>query len=173
MALADAGAPEDPPGPRQIFRGLLRTHRSDPLHCGTLGSWFEAPAIPGSGSLLIVPRVIPAPLSVRPLGGNGRASLPGPCSPSPLSPLSPSPASAWVAMGGAGLQDPEACLWCRLQLCLAPGPPSFGSTADTSQVSRGCLIRRALVAHSWVWSFAVSGCSQEAGGRPGWQVGRP
>lgn len=132
--------PQGPlPGPSSDFPAQLRTHRSDPQPCGTLGSWFSSPLpIPGPGALLGVPWVTPAPLSVWPCGGNGPASSLG----SLLSPC--------LCMGGSG--------WGGLLALPHPGSPApfFGLR------SSGCLIRRALVAPSWVRFLAASGCSWEA-----------
>ena len=74
------------------------------------------------------------------------------------------PAPAWVALGGAGPQDPDP----RLPGGLLALPP-LGATplAPPAKFPRGCLIRRALAAHSWVWFFAVSGCSLGAVGEAG------
>ena len=74
------------------------------------------------------------------------------------------PASAWVALGGAGLQDPEPCLCSERPPppCRPPLPP--GTThlwlprLTPAKFPRGGLIRRALAPHSWVWFFAVSRC---------------
>lgn len=130
-------------GPGRHFPGHLRAPRSDPRHCGMLGSRFARPLPPRGPGTPLVPWAIPAPLVARALGGNSLAFSPG---------------SLWMALGGAGrLQGGR---WLRLALGL---PPPSAGTADTSQGSRGCLIRRhCLLAYGA--GFCCSGCSQEAMG---------
>ena len=120
------------------------------IHSGVLSSWFLRLMMP-----------------VRGLGISILASLLGsgwewPCLLSQVPALPPAP--AWVALGGAGPQDPDP----RLPGGLLALPP-LGATplAPPAKFPRGCLIRRALAAHSWVWFFAVSGCSLGAVGEAG------
>lgn len=49
----------------------------------------------------------------------------------------------------------------------SPSPPGATPLVPPAKFPRGCLIRRALAAHSWVWFFAVSECSLEALGEAG------
>lgn len=127
LLQAGAGTPWDPPGTKRDFPGQPRTPRSELLHSGVLGFWFPslltlslnlAPSLSSFGA-------VPASLGL--CVGTALPPLPAPCSP---------PAPAWVAQGGAGLQDTAPCL--RRQLLALPPPgshPPAGSTADTSQVS--------------------------------------
>lgn len=82
--------------------------------------------------------------------------LPGPCS-------APLPLLGWLWVGLGPRTQTHVCLagsW----LCLPREPPPL---APPAKFPRGCLIRRALAAHSWVWFFAVSGCSLGAVGEAG------
>ena len=120
--------------------GLIRSL----WHAGFLVS--EADPVPGPGTLHPYS-------SLRLRVGTALLPLPGP------------PAPTWVALGGAGLQGPEPCLCGRLP---ALPPPGATPQVPPAKFPRGCLIRRALAAHSWVWFFAVSGCSLEAMGEAAW-----
>lgn len=66
------------------------------------------------------------------------SKAPGPGSLQPCSslrllpPLPGPPAPTWVALGGAGLQDPEPCLCGRLVALPPPGSHPPGSTGQVS-----------------------------------------
>ena len=150
--VSHAGTFRDPMGPPQgpsrYFLGQPRTHRSDPLwHAEFLVSEIDD-ACPWAWYLH----------SCFSLGlwvGVALPPLPGPCS---------APRPCLGGSGWAGPQDPDP----RLPGGLLALPP-LGATplAPPAKFPRGCLIRRALAAHSWVWFFAVSGCSLGAVGEAG------
>lgn len=140
------GGPMGPPASSRYFWSQPRTHRSDPLNCGVLSSWFLRLMIPVRGLDISI---------LASLLGSGWGGLVS----SPRSLLCP-PAPAWVALGGAGPQDPGPRLPGRL-LALPPREPPHKPPA---RIPRGCLIKAGTGAHSWVWFFAVSGCSLGAVG---------